>query len=253
MKPAVDHIEGQTFHGRKGAVRNAFRYSIDYVMLDAEAEGAGPGLFRRNGRALCSVHDSDHGGAPGAGTGAVWVRDVLQAHQLPQPDRIMLLAQPRMWGHVFNPVSFWLCYSQADELVAVIAEVTNTYGERHSYMCHHPDSAPIKPGDRLTASKIFYVSPFQPVEGEYVFRFDVRKNRVGIWIDYSRAKGGLMATLTGHRVPLTNSGILRAAWRRPLGSRRVQALIHWQALKLWWKSARYRVRPVAPKQDVTRG
>jgi len=252
MTACVDHIEGQTFHGRKGKVKNAFRYSIDYVLLDAEADASGPSLFSRNRRNLSAIKDSDHGGAPGAGRGAAWVRDVLASHQLPQADRILLLAQPRFWGHVFNPVSFWLCY-RGDDLSIVIAEVTNSFGERHSYLCHHPDLGPIAPSDRLTATKIFYVSPFQPIDGGYEFRFDIRDDRIGIWIDYTHSQGGLIATLTGKRQELTNRGILRALSRRPLGSHSVLGLIHWQALKLWVKSARYRVRPAPPVEEVSRG
>ena len=165
--------------------------------------------------------------------------------------RIELLAQPRFWGHVFNPVSFWLCRNADGALIAVIAEVSNTFGDRHNYLVHHPDRRAITPEDRLTAHKIFHVSPFQPVEGEYEFRFDITDARVGIWINYSRTDGGLIATLTGTRAPLSNLSILRAALRRPFGSRRVLALIHWQALKLWAKRATYRARPVPPAQDVS--
>lgn len=253
MIQRVDHIDGQTYHGRKGVVRNGFRYSIDYVMLDAEAQVETPGLFSRNGRNLTGLSDRDHGGAPGQGTGAKWVRDVLSEHQLPQAGQIMLLAQPRVLGHVFNPVSFWLCYDPGGALTVVIAEVNNTFGERHSYLCHHPDLSPITASDRLHATKIFYVSPFQPVEGGYEFRFDIRDDRIGIWIDYTQGEGGLIATLTGHRAALTNGRILRAITRRPFGSRRVLGLIHWQALKLWIKRAVYRVRPKPPAQDVSRG
>jgi DUF1365 family protein len=96
------------------------------------------------------------------------------------------------------------------------------------------------------------VSPFQPVEGGYTFRFDIRPDRIGIWIDYTQGEGGLYATLTGPRVALTNGGILRACLRRPLGSRRVLALIHWQALKLAIKGARYRARPAPPVDEVSR-
>lgn len=249
----LDHIAGQTFHGRKGAVRNAFRYGVDYLLFDAEAELAGPALFSRNRANLFAVHDRDHGGAPGNGRGAPWVREVLDAHDLPQPARILLLTQPRVLGHVFNPVSFWLCEDDCGGLLAVIAEVTNTFGDRHSYLCHKPCLTPITPSDRLQASKIFHVSPFQPVEGGYVFRFDIRPDRLGIWIDYSQQDGGLIATLTGHRRALGNGSILRAALRRPLGSRRVLALIHWQALRLWWKKAGYRLRPAPPEGEVSRG
>lgn len=253
MTAAIDHINARTFHGRKGAVKNAFRYSVDFVLLDAEAEVRTPALFSRNGGNLAAIRDRDHGGVPGKGRGAAWVRDILAEHQLPQPARILLLSQPRLLGHVFNPVSFWLCHDQAGELTTVIAEVTNTFGERHSYICHHPDNGPIRPGDRLTASKIFYVSPFQPIEGDYVFRFDIREDRIGVWIDYSQGEGGLIATLTGPRRPLSSWEILKMAARRPFGSRRVLALIHWQALKLWWKGARYRFRPEPPKAETSRG
>lgn len=253
MTARVEHVEGHTFHGRKGAVSNAFRYSLDYVLLDAEAPVRGPRLFRRNRPGPVSLHDSDHGGPAGEGRGPAWVRAVLRAHGIAQPERILLLAQPRVLGHVFNPVSFWLCQDGTGALRAVIAEVTNTFRERHSYLCHKPDGAPIGPRDRLRASKIFYVSPFQPIAGGYEFRFDIRDDRVGIWIDYSSGGGGLIATLTGRRAPLTDRGILRMAWRRPLGSRRVLGLIYWQALRLWWKSAVYRVRPEPPSREVSGG
>ncbi len=253
MRAGVDHIAGVTFHGRKGAVENAFRYAIDYVLCDAEAEVATPALFARNRAGLTSLQDSDHGGAPGQGRGPLWVRQVLAAHGIAGVATIELLAQPRVLGHVFNPVSFWLCRDDAGALIVAIAEVSNTYGDRHCYLCHHDDHRPIAADDHLSATKIFHVSPFQQVEGSYTFRFDIRSDRIGIWIDYTAGNGGLIATLTGKRVPLTNAGILRALLLRPLGARRVLALIHWQALKLWWKGATFRPRPTPPKEEVSRG
>lgn len=247
----VDHIAGHTWHGRKGSVKNAFRYSIDYVLMDAENPVAGPRLFSRNRGNLASLQDSDHGGPPRGGRGAAWAREVLERHQVRAEGRLELLAQPRLLGHVFNPVSFWLARDPAGALVAVIAEVSNTFGDRHSYLCAKRDGAPIEPGDILEAQKIFHVSPFQPVTGGYRFRFDISEDRVGIWIDYSHSGGGLVATLTGRRQALTNRGILGALLRRPFGSRRVLALIHWQAAKLWWKGARFRSRPEPPAHDVS--
>jgi hypothetical protein len=248
----IDHIPGHTWHGRKGAIGNAFRYGVDYVLLDAEADVATPALFGRNRAGLASLWDIDHGGAPRHGRGAAWVRQVLDAHDLPAPARIELLAQPRVLGHVFNPVSFWICRDEGGELRVVIAEVTNTFGDRHSYLCHRDDLEPITPHDRLEASKIFHVSPFQRVAGGYRFRFDLRDDRIGIWIDFTDGSDGLTATLTGPRRCLSTRGLLRACLRRPLGSRRVLALIHWQALKLWWKGARYRARPAPPAQETSR-
>lgn len=243
------HLAGHTVHARKGAIANVFRYGVDYILLDAEGSG-GPGLFSRNRRNLASVHDADHGGAPGQGRGALWVREVLARHGLPDPARIRLLAQPRILGHVFNPVAFWLCEDPRG-LRVLIAEVTNTYGDRHSYLCHREDLEPIGPEDRLTAQKIFHVSPFQTVAGGYVFRIDLREDRLCIVIDFTAGAEGLTATLVGPLRPLTNASLMAAMLRRPLGARRVLALIHWQALKLWVKGAVFRPRPPPPETEVS--
>jgi len=249
----VEHISGETWHGRKGQVTNAFSYSIDYVLADAEDNAPSrPALFARNRRGLMSLQDRDHGGPPHNGRGAAWVRDVLREHGLAQPDRIELLAQPRVLGHVFNPVSFWLCRDSGSALTCVIAEVSNTFGDRHSYLCHHADQRAIRPDDTLEARKVFHVSPFQDIGGGYRFNFKIADERIAIRIDFSDGENGLVATLAGPRRSLTNRAILRSLLRRPLGSRRVLALIHWQALKLWWKGAGYRLRPEPPADEVSR-
>ena len=248
---SVDHIAGRTFHGRSDSLSNRFSYGVDYLLIDAEKPQRAPRIFARNRAGLVSLHDSDHGGAPRTGRGAVWVRAVLAGAGAGSPARIDLLAQPRVLGHVFNPVSFWLCYDTQHALTCVIAEVSNTFGDRHSYLCHTPDFAPIAKGVRLTAQKIFHVSPFQPIEGRYVFDFDITPEAIAIRIDYTRGEGGLIATLSGPRKPLTNAGILKAILRRPFGSRRVLALIHWQAVKLWWKGATFRPWTKPPVDEVS--
>ncbi|MDP5360613.1 MAG: DUF1365 domain-containing protein [Paracoccaceae bacterium] len=252
MTSTVHHIAAQTYHGRRGATKNAFKYSIDYVLLDAETPQIAPRLFGRNKGGLMSLQDSDHGGAPKHGIGAAWVREVLATYGINDANRIELLAQPRVLGHVFNPVSFWLCYNGEDTLTTVIAEVTNTFGDRHSYLCRHEDGRAITKDETLSAQKLMHVSPFQPIEGGYTFRFDIQPDSIGIWIDYTRGNGGLIATLTGARTPITNRAIIKAALRRPFGSRRVLALIHWQAVKLWWKGATFRSQPEPPTEEVSR-
>jgi hypothetical protein len=247
----VEHIAGETFHGRRGPVANAFRYRVDCLLLDPDA-AEGPGLFARNAPALMSVWDRDHGGPPGQGRGVAWARAVLAAQGLPGSDRILLLTQPRVMGHVFNPVSFWLCHDAAGALRVVIAEVTNTMGDRHSYLCHRDDLAPLTREDTVAARKTMHVSPFQPVAGGYRFRFDIRPDRIGIWIDHANAEGGVYTNLIGPRRPLTRGTILAACLRRPFGTRRVLALIHWQALRLFVKGARFRRRPAPPPAEVSR-
>lgn len=248
----VEHIAGRTFHGRSGGPGNRFAYGVDYLLVEPEVAQPGPALLRRNRRGLVALFDTDHGGAPGQGTGAAWARRVLAEAGAPEVARLSLLTQPRVFGHVFNPVSFWLAHDAKDALICVIAEVTNTYGDRHSYLCHHDDFHAITPTDTLEARKIFYVSPFQPIDGGYRFRFDIRPGAIAIRIELDHQAGGLVATLTGPRRPATSASLMGALLRRPFGSRRVLALIHWQALKLWWKGAGFRRRPQPPAQEVSR-
>ncbi|MEZ7813010.1 MAG: DUF1365 family protein [Paracoccaceae bacterium] len=251
MTAQIDHIAGVTFHSRKGGLDNSFRYGIDYVLLDPD-HAKGPAFFSLNRANFAAIYDQDHGGPPNMGRGSAWAHDVLAAHNHPAAAQILLLAQPRILGHVFNPVSFWLCYDVEQNLTAVIAEVSNTSGDRHSYLCAKPDAAPISREDVLSAQKTFHVSPFLPVAGGYKFRFDIRSNQIGIWIDYAGPEGGLLATLTGKRRLLTNFSLFCAAMRRPFGSRRVLVLIYWQAMKLLFKGARFRSNPQPPAHDVSK-
>lgn len=257
MRAAPEHLAAVTTHRRRGALRHAFRYGVDYVLIDPEAGSAGPALFSRNRFNLWSVHDRDHGGPLKAGRGALWARDVLAAQGLgPRaPDggetrRLLLLTQPRFLGYVFNPVSFWLVMEGA-ALVAAIAEVSTPFGDRHSYLCHLPGFAPITGAARIATAKSLHVSPFQDVAGGYEFRFDIRPDHIAITILHRNGAEGVAATLTGTRRPMTNAGLLGAALRRPLGALRTITLIHWQALRLRLKGARYRARPIPPQDEVT--
>lgn len=247
----VSYIDGVTTHTRRGTLKNAFRYSVDYVLLDPEAPVQTPGLFSRNRRNLAAVHDRDHGGPIGAGQGALWARQVLEEFGLSsQGIALRLLTQPRWLQYGFNPVSFWLAY-RGDDLVAVIAEVSTPFKDRHSYLCHAPEFAPITRETKLSKTKRLHVSPFQEIAGGYDFRFDIRPDQIAIQILHRNGEEGLMATLSGSVQPLTNRALLRASLRRPLGGLRTMALIHWQALVLKLKGARYRTRPTPPGQEVS--
>lgn len=252
MSVPVEHMVGTTTHVRRGAIRNRFRYGVDYVLIDPEAEQPAPALFARNRFNLASVHDRDHGGPMGAGRGARWARDVLADAGLDLAGvRLTLLTQPRFLGYGFNPVSFWLAREDG-ALRAVIAEVSTPFGDRHSYLCHLPEFAEITRGVRIHAPKALHVSPFQEVAGGYEFVFDLRPARTRIAILHRNGAEGVIATLSGAHRPLTNTGLLAAALRRPFGALRTMALIHWQALRLKLKGARYRRRPEPPAHEVSR-
>ena len=164
--------------------------------------------------------------------------------------QLRLLTQPRFLGYVFNPVSFWLAM-EGDALIAVIAEVSTPFGDRHSYLCHRPDFAAMTKDTQVTTPKSLHISPFQDVEGCYEFSFDIRPDPTSIRILHRNGDEGVVATLSGPRAPLTNSGLLRVSLHRPLGALRTIILIYWQALHLKLKGAKYRDRPTPPKSEVT--
>lgn len=251
MSGQAEHIVGVTVHSRRGEIRHRFRYGVDYVLIDPEAAQPTPLVFSRNRFNLISVHDIDHGGPMKSGKGAVWARAVLADHGLgTEGVALRLLTQPRCLGYGFNPVSFWLAYRGTD-LVAVIAEVSTPFGDRHSYLCRNQGFAPITPDSRIAAQKALHVSPFQEVKGEYEFTFDITPAAISIRILHTNGAEGVIATLAGPRAPMTTAGLLAASVRRPFGALRTMTLIHWQALRLKLKGAKYRARPTPPKTEVS--
>lgn len=236
---------GETWHRRAGGLSNAFRYSMDCVLIEPEAAAPRTALFSRNRTNLASVSDRDHGGRRGAGEGAAWVRRMFAEEGLSALSecRIWLLTQPRLLGHLFNPVSIWFAIDAQGRLRAVIAEVNNTFGQRHSYLLRHDDLRPIAPEDSLEASKVFHVSPFQKIEGRYRFQFDLKADRIAYTIVLKNGDAGLAAGFSGRPRPLRSSAVLYSLARRPGGSLRVLALIYWQAFRLFLKGAFYRDCP----------
>ncbi len=244
----LELIPARTTHTRGGALARSFTYSVDYVLIDPEAQDT-PLLFSRNKFNLASVHDRHHGGARGKGLGLKWAKNHFHSIGLIDP-HILLLTQPRFLGYIFNPVSFWLAFEQG-ALKAVIAEVNNTFGDRHSYLCHLPNLEPIRPEDTLSAVKNLHVSPFQEVKGNYSFNFNILREKINIKITLTNGNETLFANLVGNRAPLTNRAILTAALRRPFGPIRTVFLIYYQALRLKLAGATYRSRPTPPEKEIS--
>lgn len=246
-------VYAKTFHGRQDHKENAFHYGVNFILIpmaprfDQEFR-----FFSQNRWNLSSFYDHDHG--PGKADSAEWARQVALDFGLKKAStcQIWLLTQPRIAGYIFNPVSFWFFIQENNEVYAVLAEVNNTFGDRHSYLCFHDDQRPITPHDRIQAKKVFHVSPFQNVDGDYIFRFSFQQNKIGVWIKYKSETGGLYATLTGRTVAMTDKTVLKMLLKYPLGAARVIALIHWQAMKLAFKGVPYRTRPEPPKTEVSR-
>jgi uncharacterized protein len=231
-------------HSRSRPRKNAFAYRALYLILPLSMLGRDPRpLFAFDRFNLFSFHARDHG--DGKTDLETWARAQLARHGISEADgEITLMTLPRVLGYVFNPVSFWLCHDSDHRLRAVIAEVNNTFGERHVYVCSHDDRRPIERLDWLTEPKTFHVSPFLTVEGEYRFRFDVEAEHFAVAINHYDADGLRLTTaMSGRREPLTTARLLRAFALNPLMPLKVIALIHWQAIRLMLKG----VRPTTPR------
>ncbi|MGH6623703.1 MAG: DUF1365 domain-containing protein [Burkholderiaceae bacterium] len=251
---------GEVRHSRLRPAQHAFRYGAFFVRLPLrsmqERQCSQRGLAR-NRTGLFSINDADHGdGRPLL----EWIEDVLRAEGINDADgEVWLHTFPRVLGYVFNPVSFWFAHRSDGALRAVVCEVNNTYGERHFYLLAHDDRQPITYGTTLTARKVFHVSPFCAVKGDYRFRFLVTDGHDGSQprflarIDVDDEGGPLLITsLAGALEPLTVARLARAFVTYPGFTFGVIARIHWQALRLWFKRVPHFIKPTPPATDLTR-
>lgn len=151
--------------------------------------------------------------------------------------RVLMLANARLLGHVFNPLSLYWCYNASGALECVIAEVHNTYGQRHAYLLR-PDDA-----GRARVDKDFYVSPFLESSGEYVMRLPEPDDELSVTI--ALRQGGrtpFSATMKGRRRPATPRELVRLLVRRPLMTYRVSGLIRRHGIALWARRV-----PIVPR------
>lgn len=235
-------IDASIWHARSGDLARTFRYHATYTALPVAALEAGQLPLRPDARGLWKIRRSDYGARDSSSLDG-FIRAQLAPVGLADA-QVTLLTLPRSTGHSFNPVSFWLARDAAG-LRAVLAEVSNTFGEQHLYLCRHADGRVITPSDRLSGDKLFHVSPFLPREGSYIFRFDTGPGRFGAWVDWIAPDGGVMlkTAMTGRARALTAGSLRRAAWRHALQSQKVTGLIYVQAAKLAARGMRYRGKP----------
>lgn len=161
---------------------------------------------------------------------------------------VRMLAMPQILGRGFNPLTVYFCHDPAGALTAILYEVNNTFGERHSYLIPAPNAALIKQG----CPKGFYVSPFMDMDLTYAFRILRPEERVLVAVDTSDAEGlVLAASFSGERRELTDRELVRAWLAHPWMTLGVVAAIHLEALQIWLKGEKVRVRPQKPERFVT--
>lgn len=226
--PRAALYHGSTWHGRHHPVRRSFSYPTWSLLVDLDELPAvadrlrllaidRPGVFSLRREDLCLPLDADGARA--------WLTE--RGVDLPG-GRIHLLTSPRVLGAAFNPLSLWWCHDADGRLAAVVAEVHNTYGERHPYLLR-PDGAGVAATD-----KVFYVSPFLPVAGRYRARLRVDADAFRVHLGYELdGRRVLDATWRGQRSELSDRALRTLVLRAPFGGWRVAALIRWQGVRLW--------------------
>ena len=241
--------QGKVTHQRVRPKRHAFSYRVFWLLLDLdelEAVNQASRWFSIDRWNLISFHRSDHGPDDGSSLKA-WISEIAAEAGL-QVGRVRLLSFPRMYGYAFNPLSLWFCDDEDGQLQAVLYEVRNTFGEKHSYFMPVESEGPtIHEWD-----KKLFVSPFIDIDAYYRFRLVAPAETLRVTVKESDRQGHLFsATMDGVRAPLSTRSILRLVASHPLMTVKVITAIHWQALALWRKGAPYRSRPTPPANPVS--
>ena len=254
---------GRVLHKRLVPFQHKFNYRVFSLWLDmARLEETAKAIpsFSYNRFNIFSYHDRDHGPRDGSSV-LTWLRTLLADNQLlPDQHRIMAQCYPRLFGYVFNPLSVYYVYDLADPeqpvLSTLIYEVKNTFGDQHCYVIPVSDNQRGAPFVTQSADKGLYVSPFLPLAGHYRFRMNAPGQRLTQLIRQSGKITGeqteqMIATFTAERAPLTQSRLLRALITHPLMTIKVMVGIHWEALKLWRRGAKFHSRPTPPATMAT--
>ncbi len=201
----------RVFHKRYTPKENTFSYKIYYfcVFLRELIDLNFFRLFSKDKFNLFSLYEQDYGFPdfkPFQGS----LQELINKQDHPfKIEDVLLITLPRVLGYAFNPISFWFCFDAREDLRAVLCEVNNTFGERHGYLCMKNEGKVIGKDDLIKSQKVFHVSPFYSLTGEYVFRFHIQGSSVGIWIDYYlEGKRTLSTSLIGKRKALNDRALI---------------------------------------------
>jgi uncharacterized protein len=257
---------GQVRHTRLRPRPHAFSYPTHFVLLplrSLRSQHWNDEALAHNRFGLYAFHDADHG--DGRSDCVAWLDELLAAEGITDAGgELWLHCYPRVLGYAFKPVSFWYAHRLDGSLAAVVAEVNNTFGERHCYLLHGPELAF---GRELTARKVFHVSPFCAVQGRYRFRFlrtdlvasagmaagPPRAPRTVVRIDHDDGDGPLLQTsVSGELQPASTVALRRSFFSAPAMTLAIILRIHWQAVRLWLKQVPFFAKPAPPEPYVAR-
>ena len=225
--PAV--VRARVGHRRTRPFDYGFAHRSTAWLVDADdPEAAFPTMLRR----VLRIRAVDHLGSSEGSLGDKVRRYLAVEGVAWTAHRVLALTNARTFGHVFDPLTTYFVFDEQGALEGILAEVHNTYGERHCYPLDVREAP-------MSASKEFYVSPFFAVEGRYDIRARLQPDRVSVSISLTQTddEGGEQRVfhgyVTGEPLPATPGRVVRAFARDPLASQKVSALIRWHGVKLW--------------------
>lgn len=247
---------GRVMHRRRQGPLHRFAYKVFALYVDIDEL---PNLhqehwfFSYNHFNLVSLHDKDLGPAPNQGL-RPWFETLLRRQDIYlDGGRVYLLCFPRVLGYGFSPLSIWYCHHRDGRLQAVVAEVHNTFGERHHYVLPANDVGDPWAQD-YRVRKVFHVSPFMPLRGEYRFHFSPPDEHLHVVIRESvKGARALDASLSGSSATFNDRTLFALFCHIPLLGLKIIGAIHWQALKFWLRGAPFFRKPEAPHEGVTKG
>ncbi len=245
-------IKGDIMHKRFLPKVNKFNYKSIYISCPInKINDLKSRLFSINKFNLFSFYKKQYGEKSTTDIES-WIYKILKQNKISNITNIILVTHPTILGYCFNPVSFWLCFNESEELIAILSEVRNTCKQKHQYLCFNKDLSKINPDSWLKSKKEFYVSPFFKIEGEYLFKFEITDKKMNFFINYLNDDKLQLATyLKCSPTKLSDKNLLIAFCKIPFATIKTTILIHYQALKLLIKSIKFYKCPPILNKNIT--
>ena len=242
---------GTVIHKRFKPKIHFFKYQVFSLLIDLselKILDQKISFFSYNSFNLISFFDKDHGDRDGSSL-IEWVKKNLKENKIISENiKIKLLCYPRIFGYVFNPLSVFYVYNKNEELISILYEVKNTFGEQHTYIFKVENNNLLQ----HNCKKKFHVSPFIEMDCNYFFRILKPTEKISVIIDqYQSNEKILYASQDGIRRDFTSSELIRSYLKHPLMTFKIIIAIHFEAFKLWSKGIRYIKKKLKIKNNIT--